>query len=330
MIPGTTRMNILPFRLSAVALAIAGSAVAAPATVELNQGGSVRGDILADTAERVVVDLGFIVLTIPRDSITRISKDAPGAAPQAVQGDDLFRTDAQSHPQAVKDLVKGIGDRVLLVKTPGGLGSGFMIHEDGYLVTNDHVIAGENEITVTVFDKGENGMSKRTWENVRIVASSAEMDLALLKIETGDRTRFPTVPLGDSDELRQGQPVFAIGAPLGLERTVSQGIVSLKNRIEDGRMYIQTTTQINPGNSGGPLFNLKGEVVGVNNMKIVSVGAEGLGFAIPTANLKLFLRNREAFAFDPANPNSGFRYNRPPRPAAQSAKPSPSPEKKNP
>ena len=320
MIRGMPRMNFATLRVSAVALGIAGSALAAPATVELNQGGSVRGEILADTAERVVVDLGFTVLTIPRDSITRVSKDAPGAAPQAVQGDDLFRTDAESRPQAVKDLVKGIGDRVLLVKTAGGLGSGFMIHEDGYLVTNDHVIAGENEITVTVFGKGENGMDKRTWENVRVVASNAEMDLALLKIETGDKTRFPTVPLGDSDELRQGQPVFAIGAPLGLERTVSQGIVSLKNRIEDGRMYIQTTTQINPGNSGGPLFNLKGEVVGVNNMKIVSVGAEGLGFAIPTAMVKIFLRNREAFAFDPANPNSGFRYNRPPRPASQPAK----------
>ena len=323
-------MKISTLRLSAAALTIAGCAFAAPATVELNQGGSVRGEILADTAERVVVDLGFTVLTIPRDSITRISKDAPGAAPQAVQGDDLFRTDAESRPQAVKDLVKGIGDRVLLVKTAGGLGSGFMIHEDGYLVTNDHVIAGENEITVTVFGKGENGMDKRTWENVRVVASNAEMDLALLKIETGDKTRFPTVPLGDSDELRQGQPVFAIGAPLGLERTVSQGIISLKNRVEDGRMYIQTTTQINPGNSGGPLFNLKGEVVGVNNMKIVSVGAEGLGFAIPTANLKTFLRNREAFAFDPANPNSGFRYNRPPRPASQPVKKPLSSEKQNP
>jgi serine protease Do len=79
-------------------------------------------------------------------------------------------------------------------------------------------------------------------------------------------------------------------------------------------MYIQTTTQINPGNSGGPLFNLKGEVVGVNNMKIVAPGAEGLGFAIPSTILKMFLRNRDAFAFDPANPNAGFRYNRPPRP----------------
>ena len=327
---GTFRMKISTLRLSSASLVLAGCAFAAPATVELNQGGSVRGDILADTAERVVVDLGFTVLTIPRDSITRVSKDAPGAAPQAIQGDDLFRTDAQSRPQAVKDLVKGIGDRVLLVKTAGGLGSGFMIHEDGYLVTNDHVIAGENEITVTVFGKGENGMDKRTWENVRVVASNAEMDLALLKIEAGDKTRFPTVPLGDSDELRQGQPVFAIGAPLGLERTVSQGIISLKNRVEDGRMYIQTTTQINPGNSGGPLFNLKGEVVGVNNMKIVSVGAEGLGFAIPTANLKTFLRNREAFAFDPANPNSGFRYNRPPRTAAQPVKKPLSSEKQNP
>jgi serine protease Do len=312
-------MKMSPRQISLAALIVPTFAIAAPATIELNQGGSVRGEILADTAERVVVDLGFTVLTIPRDSITRIHKDAPGAAPKQVLGDDLFQTDAQARPQAVKDLVKGIGDRVLLVKTAGGLGSGFMIHEDGYLVTNDHVIAGESEITVTVFRKGENGMDKRTWENVRIVASNAEMDLALLKIEAGDGTRFPTVPLGDSDELREGQPVFAIGAPLGLERTVSQGIVSLKNRIEEGRMYIQTTAQINPGNSGGPLFNLKGEVVGVNNMKIVSVGAEGLGFAIPAAIVKAFLRNREAFAFDPANPNSGFRYKRPPRAARQPA-----------
>ena len=295
------------------ALALCSSALAAPATVELNQGGSVRGEILADTAERVVVDLGFTVLTIPRDAITKVNKDAPGVAPTTAQGDELYRQDPNARPQAVKDLVNAIGDRVVLVKTPGGLGSGFIIHEDGYLLTNDHVIAGENEITITVFAKGASGMDKKTWENVRIVASNAEMDLALLKIESGDKTRFPTVPLGDSDELKQGQPVFAIGAPLGLERTVSQGIISLKNRIEDGRMYIQTTTQINPGNSGGPLFNLKGEVVGVNNMKIVAPGAEGLGFAIPTAIAKLFLRNRDAFAFDPTNPNSGFRYNRPPR-----------------
>ena len=306
-------MNSPFFRIATAALIIASHAAAAPATVELNQGGAVRGEILADTAERVVVDLGFSVLTIPREVITRVTKDAPGAAPTTAVGDELFRQDPTARPQAVKDLVNAIGDRVVLVKTPGGLGSGFMIHEDGYLITNDHVIAGESEITITVFGQGNKGMDKKTWGNVRIVAANAEMDLALLKIETGDKTRFPTVPLGASDELRQGMPVFAIGAPLGLERTVSQWIISLKNRVEDGHIYIQTTTQINPGNSGGPLFNLKGEVVGVNNMKIVSPGAEGLGFAIPSDILKLFLHNREAFAFDPANPNSGFRYNRPPR-----------------
>lgn len=306
-------MKFASLRIAAAVFTIASTAIGAPATVELSQGGTVRGEILADTVERVVVDLGFTVLTIPRDAITRVTKDAPGTRSTIVQGDDLFRLDPAARPQAVKDLVNGIGDRVVLVKTSGGLGSGFIIHEDGYIVTNDHVIAGESEITITVFGQSSKGMDKKTWENVRIVASNAEMDLALLKIEGGDKLKFPFVPLGDSDELRQGQPVFAIGAPLGLERTVSQGIISLKNRVEDGHIFIQTTTQINPGNSGGPLFNLKGEVVGVNNMKIVAPGAEGLGFSIPTAMLKVFLRNREAFAFDPANPNSGFRYNRPPR-----------------
>ncbi len=306
-------MKSQSLRLAAAVITIASSAIGAPATVELSQGGSVRGEILADTVERVVVDLGFTVLTIPREAITRVTKDAPGAAAAIVHGDELFRLDPAARTQAVKDLVNGIGDRVVLVKTSGGLGSGFIIHEDGYLITNDHVIAGESEITITVFGQGSKGMDKKTWENVRIVASNAEMDLALLKIEGGEKIKFPFVPLGDSDDLRQGQPVFAIGAPLGLERTVSQGIISLKNRVEDGHIYIQTTTQINPGNSGGPLFNLKGEVVGVNNMKIVAPGAEGLGFSIPAAMLKVFLRNREAFAFDPANPNSGFRYNRPPR-----------------
>ncbi len=289
---------------------------AAPATVELTQGGAVRGEVLSETAERVVVDLGFTILQVPRDSVARIVKDAAAgaAAPDPAAGQDLYRTESVTRTQAVKDLVNGIGDRVVLVKTPSGLGSGFMIHQDGYLITNDHVVAGETQVTVTVFANGEKGMDKQTWENVKIVALNSDLDLALLKIETPDGRKFPTVPLGDSDELKQGQPVFAIGAPLGLERSVSQGIISLKNRLEDGRMYIQTTTQINPGNSGGPLFNLRGEVVGVNNMKIVAAGAEGLGFSIPSAVLKAFLKNRDAFAYDPANPNAGFRYNKPPKP----------------
>ena len=80
-----------------------------------------------------------------------------------------------------------------------------------------------------------------------------------------------------------------------------------------GRLYLQTTTQINPGNSGGPLFNMRGEVIGVNNMKIAAIGAEGLGFAISLNVLKSFLDNRDAYAFDPRNPNTGFRYLKPPQ-----------------
>ena len=308
---------------SVLALCFPCVAGAALCTVELTTGGSVRGDVLSETAERIVVDLGFTVLQVPRDAVTRVVKEGPAdpALTDSGAGVDLYRTDPVARTQAVKDLVNHIGDRVVLVKTPSGLGSGFIIHEEGYLITNDHVVAGETQVSVTVFANGEKGMDKQTWENVKIVSLNGDLDLALLKIETPDGRKFPTVPLGDSDDLKQGQPVFAIGAPLGLERSVSQGIISLKNRLESGRMYIQTTAQINPGNSGGPLFNLRGEVVGVNNMKIVATGAEGLGFAIPGSVLKMFLRNRDAFAYDPTNPNSGFRYNKPPKPEAPPAKP---------
>ena len=207
-----------------------------------------------------------------------------------------------------------LGEAVALVQTPTGLGSGFVIHENGYVVTNDHVIAGEHRISITIFEDGVNELSKVTYDQVRIVATSSELDLALLKIETETPTSFVTVPLAAADEgLREGQTVFAIGSPLGLDRTVSEGIISVANRVINGRLYLQTTTQINPGNSGGPLFNLKGEVVGVNNMKIAAVGAEGLGFSISSGILKSFIDNRDAYAFDPRNPNAGFRYMDPPK-----------------
>ena len=313
-IPGNFPLyTSIPMRIALTSLLIAAGPLAAapPATVELNQGGAVKGELLSESSEKVVVDLGFTVLTVPRDAVTRILKEETKAAPAAEYNTDLFRTDPNARTQAVKDLVNAIGDRVTLIKTPSGLGSGFIIHPDGYLITNDHVVSGENELTVTVFGTGT---ERQTYKNIRILATSADLDLALLKIETPDKRQFPTVPLGDSDEIKQGQPVFAIGAPLGLERSVSQGIVSLRNRAEGPNLFIQTTTQINPGNSGGPLFNLRGEVIGVNNMKIVETGAEGLGFAIPTTTLKNFLRNRDTYAFDPANPNAGFRYNKPPKP----------------
>jgi serine protease Do len=112
------------------------------------------------------------------------------------------------------------------------------------------------------------------------------------------------------EELEIGQTVFAIGNPLGLERTLSQGVISTTQRSFDGVTYIQTDAAINPGNSGGPLFNTRGEVIGITNMGIL--GGEALGFAIPSRYVKDFIRNREAFAFDKDNPNSGHNYHKPP------------------
>ncbi len=302
-------MNLRAFLISVVLSAPA----FALSTVQLKNGSSLQGDVLTEKADRVVVDLGFTVVMVPRDEIERIT--ARATAPAAVEENaDLYRTSANLPVLSVKDNVDHVGEAIVLVRTSTGLGSGFFIHPSGYIITNEHVVAGEYSITVTQFRRGATELEKVQFNKVRIVALDSRIDLALLKIEDAGTTVFPTLSLGDAASLNDGQAVFAIGSPLGLDRTVSQGIVSARARPLDGQLYIQTTTQINPGNSGGPLFNLRGEVVGVNNMKAMEVGVEGLNFAIPASVLKDFLRHRDAFAFDPRNPNAGYRYLEPPQP----------------
>jgi serine protease Do len=283
-------------------------------TILLKDGSRIEGEVLRKKADRVVVDLGFTVISVPADEIERI-QDAVGTGIPAETGGDLYVAAPGQPELTVKENVDRCGEAVLQVKTSIGLGSGFGIHADGYVVTNHHVISGEHEITATLFRKTERELQKVQFEQVRIVATNPHADLALLKIEDLEGRELPTVPLGDSDRLLQGQTVFSIGSPLGFDRTVSQGIVSIRNRALDGHLFIQSTTQINPGNSGGPLFNLRGEVIGVNNMKIGAAGIEGLSFSIPSNVLKAFLRNLDAFAFDARNPNAGFRYNSPPETA---------------
>jgi serine protease Do len=298
-----------------IALALAATAPAfALTTVQLKSGASLEADVISEKADRIVVDLGFSVITIPRDEIESLTaKDATGAV-VAADASDLYRVAANPAVLSVKENVDRVGEAVVLIRTPVGLGSGFLIHPAGYIVTNAHVISGEYNINVTQFRRSATDLEKVQFNKVRIVALDARQDLALLKIDDAGETVFPTVPVGDGGSINDGQTVFAIGSPLGLDRTVSQGIISARTRPLDGQLYIQTTTQINPGNSGGPLFNLRGEVVGVNNMKAMQVGIEGLNFAIPTTVLKNFLRNRDAFAFDPRNPNAGYRYLEPPQP----------------
>jgi len=152
------------------------------------------------------------------------------------------------------------------------LGSGFIIDKEGFVVTNNHVIQDAEQIKVK--------LGGDTEYDAEVVGRDANTDLALLKIKTGKD--LPFLKLGDSDELKIGQWVVAIGSPFGLERTVTAGIVSAKGRVIGSGPYdnfIQTDASINPGNSGGPLINMQGEVVGINTA-IIAAG-QGIGFAIP-------------------------------------------------
>ncbi len=290
-------------------------------TIQLKDTAAVTGKILAERADSLVVDVGYTVLVIPRSFITSVTKaDVAGAAAAAsVAGTSQFYT-ASAHPAATRDvssLVKQIGEAVVQVKTPEGLGSGFFLNEDGYLITNFHVIEGETEISVEVYHQRDGQLDRETYKQVKIIAINKFHDLALLHIEDKNAPKFKPVTLGSADALSVGDGVFAIGSPLGLERTVTQGILSTKTRQLEGELYLQTSTQINPGNSGGPLFNLAGEVVGVTNMKITF--GEGLGFAIPVELVKNFLDHRDAFAYSTDNPNNPFRYLEPPSRTKQKA-----------
>ncbi len=155
---------------------------------------------------------------------------------------------------------------------PRGVGSGFLISPDGYLLTNQHVVDGADEITVTLQDKRE--------FKGRLIGSDSRTDVALVKVEGTD---LPTLKIGDPAKLRVGEWVIAIGSPFNLQNTVTAGIVSAKSR-ETGELlpFIQTDAAVNPGNSGGPLINVRGEVVGINSQIFTTSGSyAGISFAIP-------------------------------------------------
>jgi serine protease Do len=160
-----------------------------------------------------------------------------------------------------------------------GMGSGFIISRDGYILTNNHVVDGADSVLVRMSDRRE--------FDAEIIGTDPRSDLALLRIEASG---LPTVKLADNDDLEVGEWVLAIGSPFGLDYSASQGIVSAKGRSlpternENYVPFIQTDVSINPGNSGGPLFNLNGEVVGVNSQIFTrSGGSIGLSFAVPAS-----------------------------------------------
>lgn len=292
--------------------------------IELKTGQKLEGDVLKETGGELVVDLGVDIVRIPVSQIkTRHAKgDAAAEVPETkTDKSDIYST-AELPVRTVKDLTVKFGEGVVLVQTPSGLGSGFILDERGFCVTNYHVVEQETRIAVTIFHRNAAGeFVRRRIDDVAIIALNPFFDLALLQVPVQKDIKFQHVFLARANDQREGDEVFAIGNPLGLERSVSQGIISTRNRNFNGITFIQTTAEINPGNSGGPLFNLRGEVVGVTNMKLMF--GEGLGFAIPVAYVKHFLDNRDAFAFDKNNPNSGFRYLEAPRRKTFSAVPAP-------
>ncbi|CAM3581743.1 DegQ family serine endoprotease [Parendozoicomonas haliclonae] len=157
---------------------------------------------------------------------------------------------------------------------PQSLGSGFIISKDGYVLTNNHVIEGADEIIVRMNDRSE--------YKAKLIGADKKSDLALLKV---DGKNLPTVKIGQSENLKPGQWVFAIGSPFGFDYSVTKGIISALNRSLPRESYvpfIQTDVPINPGNSGGPLLNMQGEVIGINSQIYTrSGGFMGLSFAIP-------------------------------------------------
>lgn len=174
------------------------------------------------------------------------------------------------------------------------LGSGFIIDKEGYIITNNHVVDHATEVVVTLQNKKQ--------YRAKLIGKDPKMDIALLQIRDDSKkvpdNLSPTL-LGDSDKSRIAEPVLAIGNPFGLQNTVTTGILSAKNRsigIGPFDNFLQTDAAINPGNSGGPLFNFKGEVIGINTVIFSKTGQSGgLGFAIPINEAKAILSDLKKF-----------------------------------
>lgn len=260
-------------RIAAVAVFGFGAPLAAPAFGQATAASpQVTGQIsLADLAERVMPAVVNIAAVTTSDTRGRTLPQLPQLGPDTPFG-DLFEEFFNRRGQGQQ------GERQApQQRRSQSAGSGFVIDASGIVVTNNHVIGDANEITVVFGD----GLRLKA----EVIGKDAKVDLALLRVKH-DKP-LPFVKFGDSDKMRIGDPVMAIGNPFGLGGSVSSGIVSARNRdIQQGPYdtYIQTDAAINKGNSGGPLFNMAGEVIGINTAILSPTGGSvGIGFAVPSA-----------------------------------------------
>ena len=175
-----------------------------------------------------------------------------------------------------------------------------------------YVVEKEKQISVHIYSKTPSGYEKKEMKKVKILALHPTRDLALLALDEKESKdlKIKPVTLSSDNSFGVGSLIFAVGNPLGLERSVSQGIVSSTTRAIGYLRFIQTDAAINPGNSGGPLFNNRGEVVGVACAG--STAFDGLAFGIPVTDLIDFLKNRDTYLYDPSMPQNGVKYLQPP------------------
>jgi serine protease Do len=253
-----------------------------PNSREPNPPGQHRGPRGRPAANPRTLALLLVLLALP----AALTRPAYAADTEAARCDrsipDIF---AAASPAVVLITAQSVNPYRLQNRVSRVLGSGFIIQEDGVIMTNSHVVFGTQSITVTLDDG--------TVVPGRLVGADPIFDVAIVKIPKPDEGTLPVLRLGDSDRLRTGDEVIAIGNPLGLDQTVTRGIVSGLNRLLPEtplslqEPLIQTDAPINPGNSGGPLLDHCGEVVGINSSIITD--AQNIGFAIPSNLAKLLL-----------------------------------------
>ncbi len=223
------------------------------------------------------------VVNIATTTVTKGHPRVPGYSRNGPQGGP------QGGPNGLEEFFERFygGQREMPDFKSNSLGSGFIINKDGYILTNNHVVGDATEIKVKLSD-GREFMAK-------VVGKDPPTDVALIRLEKAPHD-LPTVALGDSDALEQGDFVLALGNPFGLAGSASFGMVSAKARsLQNGPFddFIQTDAAINPGNSGGPLFNMKGEVVGINTAIVSPQIGQGIGFAVPISLAKQLLPQLE-------------------------------------
>ena len=233
--------------------------------------------------------LAFLCLMVPFSAVaelpdfTEIVEDAaPAVVKILVEAEMSGRVESDQMdqvPEYLRRFFEFRGDQAPQQRPRRNMGSGFVVSEDGYIVTNHHVVEGASSVVVRMIDRRE--------FDAEVIGSDVRSDLALLKIDAED---LVVLPIAQDDDVSVGEWVLAIGSPFGLDFSVTAGIVSAKGRslpTDTGENYVpflQTDVAINPGNSGGPLFNLAGEVIGVNSQIFTrSGGSIGLSFAIPAA-----------------------------------------------